>query len=282
MNRTELAAFLRSRRERLRPSDVGLPSGSGTTRRTPGLRRQEVAQLAGMSVDYYVRLEQGRGPKPSRQILTALTRALMLTPDEREYLFRMAGENPPAVAGPSSELLPATRYLLDSLHETPAYVVNARYDVLAWNAMATHFIGDLSGYPTDDRNIIRWMFRRAAADQLWTDDDSRRFTQATIADLRAAYARYPGDPGIESLVTELLGVSPAFAQMWETREVEVRRGTVKRVEHPLAGPVVFECQVLHISDSDQRMIVYRAAPGSPPEAAFRRLAAATPQPAPSR
>jgi hypothetical protein len=128
-----------------------------------------------MSVDYYVRLEQGRGPKPSRQILTALTRALMLTPDEREYLFRMAGENPPAVAGPSSELLPATRYLLDSLHETPAYVVNARYDVLAWNAMATHFIGDLSGYPTDDRNIIRWMFRRAAADQLWADDDSRRF-----------------------------------------------------------------------------------------------------------
>jgi transcriptional regulator with XRE-family HTH domain len=273
MNRTELATFLRSRRERLRPSDVGLPTGAGSQRRTPGLRRQEVAQLAGMSVDYYVRLEQGRGPRPSRQILAALTRALMLTVDEREYLFRVVGENPPSVVGPSSELMPAIRFLLDSLRETPAYVVDAKYDVLAWNTMATHFIGDLGAYPVENRNMIRWMFSRPPDDLIWGDQASRRFTRATIADLRAAYARYPGDPGIESLVTELLGVSPLFADIWAAQEVEVRRGMVKRVDHPAAGPLEFECQVLHISDSDQRMIVYCAAPGSPTEAAFERLAA---------
>jgi transcriptional regulator with XRE-family HTH domain len=273
-NRAELGAFLRSRRERLRPTDVGLPAGDGRRRRTPGLRRQEVAQLAGMSIDYYVRLEQGRGPRPSRQILSALTRALVLSGDEREYLFRMAGESPPAVAGPSSELLPATRYLLDSLTETPAYVVNARYDVLAWNAMATHFIGDLSRYPTAERNIIRWTFGRPPEDMVWRDEDQCRFTRGTIADLRAAYARYPGDPGIRALVTELLGTSPAFAQMWAEQEVEVRRGMVKRIDHPAVGYLEFECQLMHIADSDQRMIVYCAEPGTPTAAAFKRLAAA--------
>jgi transcriptional regulator with XRE-family HTH domain len=273
MDRPELAAFLRSRRDRLRPSDVGLPGGDTNRRRTPGLRRQEVAQLAGISVEYYVRLEQGRGPRPSRQVLSALARALMLTGDEREYLFRIVGENPPAVVGPSTELLPAIRYLIDSLTETPAYVVNARYDVLAWNTMATHFIGDLSGYPVKDRNMIRWTFSRLPHEAIWSDEGARRFTRATVADLRAAYARFPGDPGIGSLVTELLGTAPAFAEMWEQRDVEVRRGMLKRIDHPVAGPLEFDCQVLRISDSDQTMIVYCAQPGSPTEAAFKRLAA---------
>ena len=273
MDRPELAAFLRSRRDRLRPSDVGLPGGDTARRRTPGLRRQEVAQLGGISVEYYVRLEQGRGPRPSRQVLSALARALMLTGDEREYLFRIVGENPPAVVGPSTELLPAIRYLIDSLTETPAYVVNARYDVLAWNTMATHFIGDLSGYPVEDRNMIRWTFSRLPHEAIWSDEGARRFTRATVADLRAAYARFPGDPGIGSLVTELLGTSPAFAEMWEQRDVQVRRGMLKRIDHPVAGPLEFDCQVLRISDSDQTMIVYCAQPGSPTEAAFKRLAA---------
>ena len=157
LNRPELAQFLRTRRARLRPGDVGL-SGGGR-RRTPGLRRQEVAELAGMSVDYYIRLEQARGPHPSKQVLSALSRALMLTVDEREYLYRIAGENPPPVAGPRREVTPAIRYLLDGMVETPAYVVDAKYDVLAWNWLATFFIGDLAGRPEEDRNIIRWMFR---------------------------------------------------------------------------------------------------------------------------
>jgi transcriptional regulator with XRE-family HTH domain len=138
LNRAELAKFLRARRDRLSPTDVGLPGGE--RRRTAGLRRQEVAQLAGISIDYYIRLEQGRGPHPSRQVLSALARALMFSRDEREYLFRIAGEQPPVTAGPSRELTPGIRYLLDSLPYTPAYVVDAKYDVLAWNRLATHFI----------------------------------------------------------------------------------------------------------------------------------------------
>ena len=227
VNRQDLATFLLSRRRRLQPPDVGLPEVG--RRRTPGLRRQEVAHLAGMSVDYYVRLEQARGPRPSRQILAALARALMLTADEREYLFRVAGESPPPQASPSRTVSPGIRNLIDSLPDTPAYVVDAKYDILAWNTLATHFIG-------------------------------------------AAYARYPADPGIGGLVTELLGSSPRFAEIWAEHDVESRRPLVKRVDHPWAGALEFECLVLHIPDTGQRLITYCAAPGSPTQAAFRRLA----------
>jgi transcriptional regulator with XRE-family HTH domain len=271
INRAELAAFLRARRARLSPRQAGLPeAGPPGRRRTPGLRRQEVAQLAGLSVDYYIRLEQGRGPHPSRQVLSALARALMLTADERDYLFRMAGESPPPVPGPSREITPGIRHLLDSMPETPAYVVDAAYNVLAWNRLATHFIGDLSGY--EDRNMIRWTFRRGPADVIWTDEHFTRFTRATVADLRAAYARYPGDAAIESLVTEMLALSPPFAQMWAEHEVEVRGPVLKYVNHPQAGPLEFECQVLHITEGGQRLIAYCAAPGSATAAAFRQLA----------
>jgi len=270
LNRADLATFLRTRRDRLRPADVGLP-GVGR-RRTPGLRRQEVAQLAGISVDYYIRLEQARGPHPSRQVLTALARALMLTADEREYLFRLADENPPPAGTPSREITPGIRNLLDSMPDTPAYVVDAKYDVLAWNRLATYFIGDLSGFPETDRNMIRWVFRLPATALPWTDEEGVRFTRSTVADLRASYARYPADPGIQGLVTELLGVSPQFAQMWAEHEVESRHPLIKRVSHPLAGPLEFECRVLHIPETGQRLIVYCAAPGSATQAAFRRLA----------
>ena len=279
LNRGELATFLRTRRHRLHPADVGLPGGG--RRRTPGLRRQEVAQLAGMSVDYYIRLEQARGPHPSRQVLTALGRALVLTADEREYLFRLAGESPPPVAVPSREISPGIRNLLDSMPETPAYVVDARYDVLAWNSLATHFVGDLSAFAQEDRNMIRWMFRLPASAAPWTDPETVRFTRSMIADLRTSYARYPADPGIQALVTELLGTSPQFAGMWQEHEVATRQPIVKRVNHPLTGPLEFECRVLHIPDTGQRLIVYCAAPGSPTQAAFRRLGQLTPAPAPA-
>jgi transcriptional regulator with XRE-family HTH domain len=271
MNRSELAAFLRSRRAKLSPDEAGLPSGQ--RRHTPGLRRQEVAQLAGISIDYYIRLEQGRSPHPSKQVLSALARALMLTQDEREYLFRMAGESPPPATGLIREISPGTRYLLDSLTETPAYLVDAKYDLLAWNQLATKFIGDQSQIPDGDRNMIRWMFRRPATDSHWKEPDALRFTRSSVADLRASYAKYPGDPGIAALVTELLGLSPVFAQMWAEHEVEARTRMMKRVEHPQGGPMEFECQVLHVSATDQRLIVYCAEPGSPTQAAFRRLAA---------
>ena len=271
MNRDDLATFLLTRRHRLRPADAGLPETG--PRRTPGLRRQEVAQLAGMSVDYYIRLEQARGPHPSRQILAALARALMLTSDEREYLFRLAGENPPPATAPVRQVSPGIRNLLDSMPETPAYVVDAKYDILAWNQLATFFIGNLSQYPESERNMIRWMFRLPAGAEPWSDPQARRFARSTVAELRAAYARYPADPGIARLVTELLGTAPLFAEMWASHEVESRRPLLKHVDHPEAGPLDFECQILHVGDTGQRLIAYCAEPGSPTQAAFGRLAA---------
>ncbi|MDG4808100.1 helix-turn-helix transcriptional regulator [Micromonospora sp. WMMD1120] len=270
LRRDELAAFLRSRRARLRPAEVGLPDG--VRRRTPGLRRQEVAQLAGMSVDYYIRIEQARGPQPSRQVLSALARALLLTRDEREYLFRVAGESPPAKAGPSREVTPGLRHLIDAMTETPAYLVDAAYHVLAWNRLATYFVGDLATVPTADRNMIRMIFRQPAAAHSWSDPEMVRFVRTSVADLRAAYGRYPGDRAVQDLVTELLGASPRFAQLWAEHEVAERRPVVKRVPHPELGPLEFECRVLHVPETDQRMIVYVPEPGSPTQRAFRRLA----------
>jgi len=268
VHKSELATFLRSRRGRLRPGDVGLPNGA--RRRVPGLRRQEVAQLAGMSIDYYIRLEQARGPRPSRQVLSAIARALMLTTDEREYLFRVAGENPPPAAGPSREVTQGVRYLLDSLR-VPAYVLDAKYDVLAWNRLAIPFIGDLDRAAPDERNIIRWTFRRPDDDPHWDDEQTIRFIEACLADLRAALARYPGDRGIQELVTELLATSPRFGAMWAQHRVEVRRATSKRLRHPELGDLELECQVMYLQDSDQRLIAYTAKPGSATHDAFRRL-----------
>jgi transcriptional regulator with XRE-family HTH domain len=271
MNRDDLATFLRTRRDRLRPADVGLPDGA--RRRTQGLRRQEVAQLAGMSVDYYIRLEQARGPRPSAQILAALGRALLLSTDEREYLFRLAGESPPPAARPAREISPGIRNLLDSMPETPAYVVDAKYDILAWNPLATQFIGDLSAFGEADRNMIRWMFRLPVSEVPWTDEETVRFARSTVADLRAAYARYPADQGMRDLVTEMLAFSPQFGQMWAAHEVESRQPLMKRFVHPVGGPLEFECQILHVGETGQRLIVYCAAPGSQTQAAFRRMAA---------
>jgi hypothetical protein len=156
---------------------------------------------------------------------------------------------------------------------TPAYVVDAAYNVLAWNPLATHFIGNLSGH--EDRNMIRWTFLRTAP-VVWSDADFVGFTRSTVADLRASYARYPCDPGIDSLVTEMLALAPRFAQMWAEHEVEVRGPMLKHVAHPAVGPLEFECQVLHIAETGQRLIAYCAAPGSATEAAFRELAASAP------
>ncbi|WP_262281646.1 helix-turn-helix transcriptional regulator [Micromonospora sp. MA102] len=270
LRRDELAGFLRTRRARLRPAEVGLPEG--VRRRTPGLRRQEVAQLAGMSIDYYIRLEQGRGPHPSRQVLSALARALLLSRDERAYLFRVAGESPPDAVGPSREVPAGLRHLLDGMTETPAYLVDAAYEVLAWNRLAAWFVGDLSTVPAGERSMVRWMFGRTVPESYWADPEVLRFARTTVADLRAAYGRYPADPALAGLVTELLGLSPRFAALWAEHEVGERRPTVKRVAHPELGPLEFECRVLHVPETDQRLIVYVPEPGSPTQSAFRRAA----------
>ncbi|WP_433057439.1 helix-turn-helix transcriptional regulator [Dactylosporangium sp. CS-033363] len=256
MNRVQLAEFLKDRRARVRPADAGLPAG--TRRRTPGLRREEVARLAGISVDYYARLEQARGPRPSRQVLGALGRALRLFEDERAYLFQLAGEQPGPPAGPSQVVPAGILHLLERLDDTPAFVIDAKYDILAWNRMAVRLMGE----PPAERNMIWNAFCGPMPITADSPGEVQTFAQESVADLRAASARYPDDEGIRGLIARLHAGSPEFTRRWDQHRVCVRRTTLKVLTHPEYGELHLECQVLHADDSGQRVVFYTAAPGS--------------------
>jgi transcriptional regulator with XRE-family HTH domain len=256
MNRVQLAEFLKDRRARVSPADAGLPAGA--RRRTPGLRREEVARLAGISVDYYARLEQGRGPHPSRQVLAALGRALRLFEDERAYLFRLAGEQPGPPAGPSQVVSAGIRHLLERLDDTPAFVIDAKYDLLAWNRMAVR----LMGAPPPERNMIWNAFCGPWPITPDSPAEVLAFADESVADLRAASVRYPDDEGIRSLLARLHAASPEFTRRWNEHQVCVRRTTVKTVTHPEYGELTLECQLLHADEQGQRVVFYTAAPGS--------------------
>ncbi|MFC4052345.1 helix-turn-helix transcriptional regulator [Actinomadura syzygii] len=269
MDRREMAGFLRSRRARVQPGDVGLEPG--VRRRTPGLRREEVARLAGMSVDYYIRLEQGRGPRPSRQILAALARALRLTDDERAHLFNLAGERPAPLPGPPQEVPAGILHLLERLDDTPAYVLDAKYDVLAWNDMAAALIIDFSALEPRDRNPLRWLFLNPDSRLTEEDGEYGTFARLSVADLRTALGRYPDDPGVTSLVAELSAGSEQFRRLWERHHVEVRRGSSKWMRHPVVGAIEVHCDVLHVPERDQKVVLYTVEPGTPSHEAFQLL-----------
>jgi transcriptional regulator with XRE-family HTH domain len=260
VNRPELADFLRRSRARLAPADVGL--AEGTRRRTPGLRREEVAQLAGMSVDYYARLEQSRGPRPSRQMLTALARALRLTADERDHLFHLSDEEPPRETSGGGHIRPGLLLILDRLHDTPAQVLNDIGDILARNAMAAALFGDVSARPTAERNVVRRMFTDPATGSLFPAEDRERLARNHVANLRAVLAARPDDPRPAALVAELRGTSELFARLWDEHEVAVRRTDTKRILHPVVGELDLDCEVMLSTEHDQRLIVYTARPGS--------------------
>jgi transcriptional regulator with XRE-family HTH domain len=261
VDRPELADFLRRSRDRLSPADVGL--GGGTRRRTPGLRREEVAQLAGMSVDYYTRLEQARGPRPSRQMLGALARALRLTSDERDHLFHLAGEEPPRETGGSgSHVRPGLLLVLDRLHDTPAQVVSDIGDVLAQNAMASALLGDVSARPPRMRNMVRRAFTEPSAMDLFPPEDHETLARSHVAHLRAVLAARPDDPRAAALAAELRAASELFERLWTEHEVAVRRSDTKRIRHPVVGDMELDCEVLLSSRHDQRLIVYTARPGT--------------------
>ncbi|WP_090945055.1 helix-turn-helix transcriptional regulator [Nonomuraea jiangxiensis] len=269
VNREELAAFLRSRRALVRPADVGLEAGK--RRRTPGLRREEVAQLAGMSVDYYARLEQGRGPRPSRQMLGAIARALRLSDDERSHLHYLTGEPPGPPSGPPRDLRPSVLHLLDRLPDNPVIVLDAKFDVLAWNALAAALLTDFSTLPADERNIVWRFFTDPRAESFLDAEDTWHFARAAVADLRAVAARYPADPGVKRLIGRLLAGSAEFAELWAGHDVTVRRSVRKRLNHPVVGWLELDCDALHVPESDQWVVFYTAAPGSPSYEALRLL-----------
>jgi transcriptional regulator with XRE-family HTH domain len=260
MDRHEMGTTLKRARAGIRPEDVGLPAG--LQRRVQGLRREEVAHLAGISVDYLVRLEQGRGPNPSEQVVGALARALQMTDDERDQLFHLAGLSAPRPARIEAEVRPSMLRLLERMTDLPAMILDAKGDVLAWNAMATAVIGDFSRWPPGHRNVAWRRFvgqpSRVSAEP---DEDARTAAEA-VASLRSVAARYPDDPGLARLLTELRA-NPRFVELWERGDVAERRSSRKTVDHPSVGPIVLDCDALHLPDTDQRLVVYSAAPGTP-------------------
>lgn len=268
MDRKELAGFLRGRRERVRPAEVGLEAG--TRRRTPGLRREEVARLAGVSVDHYTRLEQARGSRPSRAVLASVARALRLSDDERAHLFHLAGEVPRA-PGPSPDVPANITHLLDWLDDTPALVIDAKYDVLAWNALAAALITDFSGHPSGRRNLLSSYFTGAEPSWVYETEAMRHFAEACVADLRATAAENPDDPGITALVSELQEHSAEFRELWHAHEVRVQRSMTKHIHHPRAGELELVCTMLHVPDRNQRIVLYTAIPGTPSYDALRLL-----------
>jgi transcriptional regulator with XRE-family HTH domain len=270
MDRAALADFLRRRREELRPEDVGLPPG--VRRRAAGLRREEVAALAVMSTDYYTRLEQRRGPQPSEQMLAALARALRLTGDERDYLFRTAGHNPPAPVAVATHVAPALLRVLDRLNDTPALIVSNLGEVLVQNAMAVALLGDKSGYTGLARSeVYRW-FTDPAERQRYPDDDHDRQGRAHVANLRAAYGQMGPGSRAGELVRALQKASPEFAGLWERHEVAQRFADHKTLIHPELGPIEVDCQVLFTEDQAQALLVLTAAPRTEAEEKLRLLA----------
>ncbi|WP_410788758.1 helix-turn-helix transcriptional regulator [Kribbella sp. C-35] len=268
MDKAELAAFLRSRRERVTPSDVGLPAGR--RRRTPGLRREEVAQLAYISTEYYTRLEQARAPHPSSEVLAGLARALRMTDAERNYLHHLAGVPPVRPIGPPREVRQSILDLLDRLPNAAAIVLSASYEVIAWNHLATALMEDFSVRSRRDRNLIR----RAFLDNqqhVYSVVDGRRFARSSVNQLRATAARYPDDPEIKELIADLLAGSTAFAELWEAREIAAEPTLCKSFQHPVVGLVTVNCDALAIPDCDQQVIIYTATPGSPSEEALQLL-----------
>ncbi|MFE3830934.1 helix-turn-helix transcriptional regulator [Streptomyces sp. NPDC059092] len=271
MDRQELAGFLRSRRERISPADVGLPAGP--RRRTPGLRREEVAQLAFISTEYYTRLEQARGPRPSREVLAGLARALRLPDAERDHLHHLAGAPPGPPAGPSREVRPSVLDLLRRLPHTAAIVLSATYEVIAWNELAAALLEDYSALSRQERNLVRRAFLAPPSrDRLLQDPlDAEAFARAAARRLRGAAARYPDDPEVATLVADLLSGSPEFARLWAAHDVRAEPTLRKTINHPLIGPITVNCDVLDITDRDQQVVIYTADPGSPAEEALRLL-----------
>ena len=258
MDRVELAAFLRRRREELRPEDVGLPVGA--RRRATGLRREEVAALAAMSTDYYTRLEQQRGPQPSEQMLAALARALRLSDDARDYLFRVAGRNAPSVSVTSTHVAPALQRVLDRLTDTPALILSNLGEVLMQNRHAAALYGDPSKFTGLARSgIYRW-FTDPGERLIYPEHDRDRQSRAQVANLRAAY----GSMGPKSRAGELVRVlsreSAEFAELWERHEVARRYEDHKVLVHPQLGEIEVDCQALFTEDQSQALLVLTAPP----------------------
>ncbi|MFD4195764.1 helix-turn-helix transcriptional regulator [Amycolatopsis thermoflava] len=253
----ELATFLRSRRERLEPHDVGLPSGR-RARRTPGLRREEVAELAGISVDYVVRLEQARGLRPSAEVVDALAQALRLAPDERTYLFDLTRQRPRDAGESATAAAPQLARLVEDLAPLPAMLMNHRYDILAWNGEMAKLLLDFDTLPPSQRNAMWLCLLHPKTRELYVDRE--RVVREGIAHLRAAWAAHPDDQALTDLITECARRDADFARWWAERDVKVDGRGHKVVRHPEAGNIALQFETLTpLRDAEQLLVIYRPA-----------------------
>ncbi|MCG6498540.1 helix-turn-helix domain-containing protein [Kitasatospora sp. A2-31] len=272
--RTELSEFLRSRRARLRPEDVGLPD-YGTRRRVPGLRREELAQLAGVSTAYYIRLEQGHGENVSTAVLDSIARALRLTPAEREHLQRLT--KPPrrrsgrAAAARPQQVRPALQQLLDAMEGVPAYVLGRRLDIVAWNRLGNALTGDFSAMPPEQRNMAWHVFLDPAARELYDDWEGKATDVVGI--LRLEAGRDLDDPRLASLIGELSLKSADFRRLWAAHDIRDKGHGTKDLHHPVVGRLTLRYETLRpAGDPDQVLVTYHAEPGSPSAESLRLLA----------
>ena len=270
MDRASLARFLRTRREQLAPDDVGLPSGA--RRRVAGLRREEVAQLALMSVDYYTRLEQQRGPQPSLQMLAALTRALRLTRDERDHLHRLAGHTPPERSGASHDVAPGLRRVFDRLDDVPALVITDLDETLALNGLGRLIFGDRDRHTGRERSgAWRWFADPGPERAVYPASDHARQSRAIVANLRVVAGRAGAGSPAARLVEDLRRESPEFASIWDLEEVAERFADHKVLVHPAVGEIEVDCQVLFAEDRSQALLTLTPLPGSPDAEKLRLL-----------
>jgi transcriptional regulator with XRE-family HTH domain len=268
----ELAGCLRSWRERVSPADVGLPAGG--QRRVTGLRREEVAQLAGVSMDYLTRLEQGRAANPSAAVLGSLARTLRLSDDERTHLFRLAGQPLPGSGVIDTHISPSVQRLMDRLADVPVLVVTVAGEMLAANPLATALQGDMTGLSRRERTLAWRNFTGTGGSRIVQSDEERaEAEEIAVADLQDALARYPNDTHLTTLIAELRDTSPRFRELWSEHRVRRAHARRKTFAHPELGQLTFDCDALAIQDTALQLIVYTATPGSPEAEPLPLLAA---------
>ncbi|YAL81853.1 helix-turn-helix transcriptional regulator [Dermacoccaceae bacterium W4C1] len=260
IDRPQLAAFLRARRQALQPEDVGLPRGA--RRRTAGLRREEVAVLCHMSTDYYSRLERERGPQPSEQMIASIAQGLHLTLAERDHLYRLAGHLPPERSANAEHISPGLLRIFDRLSDTPAEIVTELAETLRQTPVSVALSGNLVDLTGPQRSmLVRW-FTDDATRQRYLPEERPYLSRLFASGLReVATARGPGSTAAQ-YVSLLSEVSPDFRRIWQTQEVGLRAESVKSFVHPEVGVLSLNCQVLIDQDSSHRLMVYTAQPGS--------------------
>lgn len=252
--------MVRRWRDRVPPEAAGLPAGGH--RRAAGLRREELALLAGISVDYVTRLEQGRAANPSEQVVEALGRALRLSGAEREHLFHAAGLVPPGRDMVPAHITPGVHRLLDRLTGTPAAVYDAAWTLLLANPLYAALLGDPSGWRGNERNGVWRNFIGPGSRVRHTPEERRTFEATLVADLRATVSRYPADQRLRRLIAELRANSDRFAELWESGAVGHHEASRKTIDHPQVGPVTLDCDILSVAGGDLRIMLYTAEPGT--------------------